>query len=66
MIIDPTTGTKRPIRYHDLLTPTGALEVTLRPGEVVYVPRGGLAKTGYVLQQLSPLTTALTFGAAYH
>jgi polysaccharide export outer membrane protein len=66
MIIDPTTGTKRPIRYQSLLTPTGALEVTLKPGEVVYVPRGGMAKTGYVLQQLSPLTTALTFGAAFH
>lgn len=66
MIIDPTSGSKRPIRYKNLLTPTGALEVTLKPGEVVYVPRGGLAKTGYVLQQLSPLTTALTFGAAFH
>jgi polysaccharide biosynthesis/export protein len=66
MIIDPATGTKRPIRFKELLTPTGALEVTLKPGEVVYVPRGGMAKTGYVLQQLSPLTTALTFGAALH
>ncbi len=66
MIIDPATGTQRPMRYKDLLTPTGALEVSLKPGEVVYVPRGGLAKTGYVLQQLSPLTTALTFGAAIH
>jgi polysaccharide export outer membrane protein len=66
MIIDPATGTKRPIRYKDLLTPTGALEVSLKPGEVVYIPRGGMAKTGYVLQQLSPLTTALTFGAAFH
>lgn len=66
MIIDPSTGTQRPIRYKELLTPTGALEVSLKPGEVVYVPRGGLAKTGYVLQQLSPLTTALTFGAAFH
>ena len=64
MIIDPATGSKRPIRFKELLTPTGALEVTLKPGEVVYVPRGGMAKTGYVLQQLSPLTTALTFGAA--
>jgi polysaccharide export outer membrane protein len=66
MIIDPTAGTQRPIRYKNLLSPTGALEVSLKPGEVVYVPRGGLAKTGYVLQQLSPLTTALTFGAAFH
>jgi polysaccharide export outer membrane protein len=63
-IVDPASGKTRTIRYHELLTPTGALEVTLKPGEVVYIPRGGLARTGYVLQQLSPLTTALTFGAS--
>ncbi len=61
LIIDPTTGSKRPIRYKELLSPTGALEVSLKPGEVIYVPRGGLAKTGYVLQQLGPLTGAMYF-----
>jgi polysaccharide export outer membrane protein len=36
----------------------------LEPGDIVYVPKSGLATVGYVLQQLSPLTTMAVFGAA--
>jgi polysaccharide biosynthesis/export protein len=36
----------------------------LEPGDIVYVPKSGLAKLGYVLQQINPLTTMALFGGA--
>ncbi len=62
-IVDPATGKTRYIHFKDLLSPSGALEVTLHPGEVIYVPRSGLSRVGYALQQLTPLTTAMSFAA---
>jgi polysaccharide export outer membrane protein len=35
----------------------------LEQGDILYVPKSGLASVGYVLQQLNPLTQALLFGA---
>jgi polysaccharide export outer membrane protein len=42
----------------------GESNYQLEAGDIVYVPKSGLAKVGYVLQQLSPLTTMAVFGAA--
>ena len=36
----------------------------LEPGDIVYVPKSGLAKLGYVLQQINPITTMALFGGA--
>jgi polysaccharide export outer membrane protein len=36
----------------------------LEAGDIVYVPKSGLAKLGYVLQQINPITTMVLFGAA--
>jgi polysaccharide export outer membrane protein len=60
-IVDPASGKTRYIHFKDMLTPGGALEVTLHPGEVIYVPRSGLSKVGYALQQLTPLSSAMSF-----
>jgi polysaccharide biosynthesis/export protein len=35
----------------------------LEQGDIVYVPKSGIAAVGYVLQQLNPLTQAVLFGA---
>jgi polysaccharide export outer membrane protein len=53
-------GRTQYIRLNDLLRPTGGSEISLYPGDVVFVPRSGLAKFGFVLQQLSP---ALVLGS---
>lgn len=37
----------------------------LESGDIVYVPKSGIAKVGYVLQQLNPLTTVAFFAAAF-
>jgi polysaccharide export outer membrane protein len=40
----------------------GGSNTHLEAGDIVYVPKSGVAKVGYVLQQLNPLTTLAFFG----
>jgi polysaccharide export outer membrane protein len=42
----------------------GKANYSLEKGDIVYVPKSGIAKVGFVLQQLSPLTQSLLFAAA--
>ncbi len=60
-IVDPAGGTSRVISFKDLRNPAKALEVTLRPGEMIYVPQSGFARATYALERLNPLITAATF-----
>jgi len=62
-IVDPASGTTRVILFNDLLNPAKSLEVTLRPGEIVYVPRSGFNRATYVLERLNPLITLATVAA---
>jgi polysaccharide biosynthesis/export protein len=41
----------------------GEANYTLEEGDIIYVPKNGVAKVGYVLQQLNPLST-IFFAAA--
>ena len=60
-IIHPETGAVRQITFKELLTPRGK-DVTLQVGDIVYVPKSGIAKVGYFLQQLSPAAQMATIG----
>jgi polysaccharide export outer membrane protein len=42
----------------------GAANYSLEEGDIIYVPKSGIAKLGYVLQQINPMTSTLLFGAA--
>lgn len=42
---------------------TGGSNYQLQAGDIVYVPKSGLAKVGYVLQQLNPITSMAVFAA---
>lgn len=54
-IVHRTSGGKvQTIRFRDLMKPTGGLEISLKPGDVIFVPKSGMAKTGFVMQQLAP------------
>jgi polysaccharide export outer membrane protein len=54
-IVHRTKGDKTQyVHFKDLLKPTGGLEVSLYPGDVIYVPKSGMAKAGFVMQQLAP------------
>jgi len=59
-IVDPVKGTSRVISFKDLLNPVKSLEVTLRPGEIIYVPMSGFNRAAYVLERLSPVTSLAT------
>lgn len=59
-IVDPAAGTTRSITFNDVLNPAKSLEVTLKPGEIVYVPPSGFYRASYYLERLSPLTSLAT------
>jgi polysaccharide export outer membrane protein len=53
-IVDPASGISRTISFNDVLNPAKSLEVTLRPGEIIFVPQSGFYKFTYVLERLNP------------
>ncbi len=63
-IIQPSTKKTQVVSFKQLLTPSST-DITLHPGDIVYVPRSGLARTGYALQQISPLVTLFTAAAIF-
>lgn len=62
-IVDTKTGTSKSIEFADLLNPAKSLEVTLHPGDIIYVPVSGFYRATYFLERLSPLTTLATLAA---
>jgi len=46
------------VRFNDLLKPAKALEITPKPGEIIFVPQSGLYRATYVMERLSPMITA--------
>ena len=62
-IVDPASGTSRVLSLKDVLTPGKSLEITLKPGEIVYVPKSGFYKGTYVFERLSPLLSIATIAA---
>jgi polysaccharide export outer membrane protein len=59
-IVDPVSGTSHVFSMKDLLDPVKSRELTLRPGEIIYVPKSGFYRATYVLERLSPLVTVAT------
>ncbi|MGA2049688.1 MAG: polysaccharide biosynthesis/export family protein, partial [Terracidiphilus sp.] len=57
-IVDPATGTSRIISMNDLLNPAKSLEITPKPGEIIFVPQSGFFRATYVVERLSPVITA--------
>jgi polysaccharide biosynthesis/export protein len=45
--------------FKELLKSGSKLNYSLNEGDIIFVPRRGLAKTGYVLERLSPFTSVL-------
>jgi polysaccharide export outer membrane protein len=53
-IVDPAAGSSRVISFNDILNPAKSLEITLRPGEIIFVPQSGFYRATYVLERLNP------------
>ncbi len=62
-IIDPSTGTRRTVMFNDLLNPTQSLEVTLKPGEIIYIPQSGFYRATWYLERLNPFAELATLAA---
>ena len=56
-VVDPASGSSRVLSLQDVLNPGKSLEVTLKPGEIIFVPKSGFYRGTYVLERLSPLVT---------
>lgn len=54
-VVDPSTGTSRVYRLHDVLNPVKTREIQLKPGEIVFVTRSAFGQATYVMQRLTPL-----------
>jgi polysaccharide export outer membrane protein len=62
-IVDPASGCSRIVSFKSILNPAKSLEVTLRPGEIVFVPQSGFNKATYVLERLSPVFSVATLAS---
>ena len=61
-VINPKTGNIQRVNYKDLLTAKGR-DVTLDVGDIVYIPKSGIAKVGFFFQQIGPAISIATIGA---
>jgi polysaccharide export outer membrane protein len=59
----PSQNLEKDISLDDLVKGDGTTNYALEPGDIVYVPKRGLAKLGYVFQQISPITQMIMFAA---
>jgi polysaccharide export outer membrane protein len=59
-IVDPAKGTSRVISFNDVLNPAKTLEITLKPGEIIFVPQSGFYRATYFLERLNPMTSVMT------
>jgi len=62
-IIDKASNTSRVLHWKQLMTPGGISEVSLKPGDVIVIPKSGFEKVAYALRQISPMTSLLSLGA---
>jgi polysaccharide export outer membrane protein len=60
----PRENLQQVIDLKTFLSGGGDANYRLEEGDIIYVPKSGIAKVGYVLQQLNPITSSLLIGAA--
>jgi polysaccharide biosynthesis/export protein len=59
----PSNNTEQVVDLENFVRKGGS-NYKLEPGDIVYVPKSGLATFGYVMQQLNPITTMALFAGA--
>ncbi len=60
-LVRPSENSQLSIDLRDLLSPDPSLNVSLKQGDVLYVPTSGLGKVGYIMRQINPLTNFIIF-----
>ncbi len=56
-IVDTSSGNSRVLTFKQLIDPATSLEVTLHPGDIIYVPKSGFYRGTYILERFNPLVT---------
>lgn len=64
LIVSAANGSRRTVSFKTLLQP-GAVDLSLKSGDVIYVPETGFNRATYVLERLSPLVTMFTAAAFF-
>jgi polysaccharide export outer membrane protein len=59
-LIRPSQGLNQEVALDDVLAPDRTLNVALEEGDVVYVPRSGIATVGFWLSQVNPFAMLLS------
>ena len=57
-IVDPDSGTSQIISFKDLLDPDKDPEITLKSGDLIFVPQSKVYRATYIVERLSPVITA--------
>jgi polysaccharide biosynthesis/export protein len=60
----PSRNFQQVIDLKQMIKGGGDANYALEQGDIIYVPKNGIASVGYVLQQISPLTQSALFAAA--
>ena len=59
-LIRPAQGVNLQVDLEDILQPAPGQNVSMEEGDIIYVPRSGVAKVGYILQKVNPFATLVT------
>jgi len=59
-LIRPSANVNMKIGMTDLLKPQVNLNLAMNEGDIIFVPRHGVSKIGYILQQINPFSTLFT------
>jgi polysaccharide export outer membrane protein len=62
-LIRPSTGKQREVPLKELLAGNRELNSSLEEGDIIFVPKRGIARFGYILQKTSPVTTFAILGS---
>lgn len=63
-LIRPATGAHREFAFSELMKPRSELNVSLEEGDIIYVAPKFVARVGYWMQKISPLTGFVLLGTA--
>ena len=59
-LIRPSANVNMKIDMSELLKPQVKLNVVMNEGDIIFVPKHGVSKIGYLLQQINPFSTLFT------
>ncbi len=63
-VVRPSAGQKRIVTMKQIVEPRAEVNVALQEGDIIYVPRRGLASFGYLMEKVGVVATFGIFGAA--